>query len=98
HVLRRARDLLDTATRGAVHFPRQVIALFTAAVHPRNRSLDGALTLEQLQDQRAALGHRLAACTRAVRAAPADGRLARHRRRQPAPTASQTVANPLNNY
>ena len=36
HVLRRARDLLATATRGAVRFPRQVIALFTEATHWRN--------------------------------------------------------------
>jgi transposase len=36
HLLRRARELLETATRGAVRFPRQVIGLFTAAVHLRN--------------------------------------------------------------
>lgn len=36
HLLRRARELLETATRGAVRFPRQVIELFTGAVHLRN--------------------------------------------------------------
>src|SRR4051794_25337769 len=35
HVLRRAQELLDPARRGAVHFPRQVIALFTDAIHAR---------------------------------------------------------------
>ncbi|HJT77461.1 MAG TPA: IS66 family transposase [Gemmataceae bacterium] len=36
HLLRRAREMLETATRGAVRFPRQVIELFTGAVHLRN--------------------------------------------------------------
>ena len=39
HVLRRARDLLATATRGAVHFPQRVISLFTEAIHLRNEHL-----------------------------------------------------------
>ena len=37
HVLRRARDMLGWAARGAVRFPRQVVALFTEAIHWRNR-------------------------------------------------------------
>jgi transposase len=41
HLLRRARELLETATRGAVRFPRQVVALFTGAVHLRNDYLEG---------------------------------------------------------
>jgi transposase len=41
HLLRRARELLESATRGAVRFPRQVIALFTGAVHLRNEYLAG---------------------------------------------------------
>ena len=44
HVLRRARDLLASATRGAVRFPRQVIALFTEAIHWRNGYVPGART------------------------------------------------------
>ncbi|HZN68589.1 MAG TPA: IS66 family transposase [Tepidisphaeraceae bacterium] len=36
HLLRRAREMLETATRGAVRFPRQVVELFTGAVHLRN--------------------------------------------------------------
>ena len=38
-MLRRARDLLATATRGAVHFPQRVISLFTEAIHLRNEHL-----------------------------------------------------------
>jgi transposase len=41
HLLRRAREMLETATRGAVHFPRQVIELFRGAVHLRNEYLAG---------------------------------------------------------
>jgi transposase len=41
HLLRRAREMLETATRGAVRFPRQVIELFTGAVHLRNEHLQG---------------------------------------------------------
>jgi transposase len=36
HILRRARDLLETAVGGAVRFPRQVIELFTGAIHLHN--------------------------------------------------------------
>jgi len=44
HLLRRAREMLEGATRGAVHFPRQVIALFTGAVHLRNEYLVGRVS------------------------------------------------------
>lgn len=52
HVLRRARDLLATATRGAVHFPQRVVALFTEAIHLRNRHLldARAVTLKHLRE------------------------------------------------
>jgi transposase len=41
HVLRRARELAATARGGAVRFPRQVIDLFTGAIHLRNEYLAG---------------------------------------------------------
>ena len=42
HVLRRVRELEAKATRGAVHYPRRLIALLTEAIHLRNRhSKDG---------------------------------------------------------
>jgi transposase len=44
HLLRRAREMLEGATRGAVRFPRQVIELFTGAVHLRNEYLAGRVS------------------------------------------------------
>lgn len=78
HPLRRARDLLAAATRGAVHFPRRVIALFTAAVHWRNRYLRGEVTLAQLQAQRDDLDARLLALAYPRRVVPDYERLAQH--------------------
>lgn len=78
HVLRRARESLQTATRGAVHFPRQVIALFTQAVHERNRFLRGELSLEALQARRDEFDDRLLALARPRRSVPEYDRLARH--------------------
>jgi len=78
HVLRRARELLETATRGAVHFPRRVIALFTDAVHQRNGYLRGQRTLEQLQDLREDFDDRLLALARPAREVAEYERLARH--------------------
>jgi transposase len=78
HLLRRAQELLDTATRGAVRFPRQVIALFTDAIHQRNGFLRGELSLEELQDQREAFDERLLALAGRSRAVPEAERLAKH--------------------
>jgi transposase len=44
HLLRRAREMLEGATRGAVRFPRQVIELFTGAVHLRNEYRAGRVS------------------------------------------------------
>src|SRR6478735_2819673 len=49
HVLHRARELLASATRGAARFPRQVIALFTGAIHWRNATPRGVLTMDELE-------------------------------------------------
>jgi len=78
HVLRRARELLAEAARGAVRFPRQVIALFTEAVHARRRHLRGELGLEALQDLRPAFEARLEELAGRPRAVPEYARLARH--------------------
>jgi transposase len=78
HVLRRARELLGAATRGAVRFPRQVIALFTEAIHSRNRFLRGELPLEELQALRDEFDERLLALARRPRRAPEYERLAWH--------------------
>lgn len=78
HVLRRARDMLEWATRGAVRFPRQVIALFTAAIHRRNECLRGALTPEELAAQRDAFDGRLLELAGRPRRVPEHERLAQH--------------------
>jgi transposase len=80
HVLRRARDLLATATRGAVRFPRQVIGLFTEAIRWRNTTPPGVLTMDQLDRQREAFDDRLLALVRRPRAVPEYATLARHLR------------------
>jgi transposase len=78
HVLRRARDLLDRATRGAVRFPRQVIALFTEAIHLRNEYLRGAIPLDAVQDQRDVFDHRLLALVRRPRRVAEHATFATH--------------------
>jgi transposase len=78
HVLRRARELLDGATRGAVRFPRQVIALLTEAIHARNQHLRGVVTLAALQDRRDEFDARLRDLAGRPRLVPAYERLAQH--------------------
>jgi len=78
HPLRRARDLLETAKGGAVHFPRQVIALFSEAVHSRNDYHRGVLTLDQLRDQRDVFDDRLLALLNRPRTVPSYTTFANH--------------------
>ncbi|HVK07444.1 MAG TPA: IS66 family transposase [Gemmataceae bacterium] len=77
-VLRRARDLLASATRGAVRFPRQVIALFTEAIHWRTGYVPGAWTDDRLDAHRGAFDDRLLALVRRPRAVPEYATLAKH--------------------
>ena len=78
HLLRRARELLETATRGAVRFPRQVIGLFTEAIHLRNRHLRGEASADDLAAARDRFDERLLALTERPRTDPANERLAEH--------------------
>jgi transposase len=78
HVLRRAQELLDRSTRGAVHFPRRVLALFQEAIHWRNRYLLGAVTLPALENQREAYDERLWQLIRSPRRGDEHERLAQH--------------------
>ena len=78
HVLRRAQDLLATAVRGAVRFPRQVIALLTEAIHLRNDYRRGLMTLDQLQDQRDTFDDRLLTLLNRPRTVPAYTTFANH--------------------
>jgi transposase len=59
HILRRVRELEAKAKRGAVHYPRKLIALFTEAIHLRNRHLKGELTAEKLKEARKEFDRRL---------------------------------------
>jgi transposase len=78
HVLRRARELLAEATGGAVHFPRQVLALFSDALHWRNAAPRGRLPEEARQRQREAFDARLLQLLRSRRRVPAYRTLAKH--------------------
>jgi transposase len=78
HVLRRARGLLETATRGAVRFPRQLIALLTAAIHLRNRHLAGEVPAEALAGARDDFEERLLELLVVRRAVPEYERLSWH--------------------
>lgn len=50
HVLRRARELLATATRGAVHYPRRLITLFQEAIQLRRGRLSARARAEARDD------------------------------------------------
>ena len=78
HVLRRARELLAEATRGAVRFPRQVLALFTEAVQLRNRQRAGVVSIAGLRAARERFEERLLGLVAADRAVPAYETLAGH--------------------
>jgi transposase len=78
HVLRRVRELQAKATRGAVHYPRQLIALFTEAIHLRNRHLKGEVSGEQLRQARAPYDLRLRELAQPAREVPAYETLSAH--------------------
>lgn len=78
HILRRAREMLEWASRGAVHFPRQVIALFTEAIHLRNECLRGAVPAEDLAARREGFDDRLLELAGRPRCVAEHERLAKH--------------------
>ena len=78
HILRRVRDLEAKAKRGAVHYPRKLIALFTEAIHLRNRYLKGEVTAEQLAQARKAFDGRLRRLAWPAREVPAYETLSEH--------------------
>jgi transposase len=78
HLLRRLRELLATATRGAVRLPRALIGLFTQAIHRRNEHLAGRVTALELERSRDEDEDRLLALVRARRSVPAYRALCRH--------------------
>jgi transposase len=78
HILRRVRDLEAKAKRGAVHYPRQLIVLFTEAIHLRNRYLKGEVTAEQLAQARKTFDGRLRRLAWPAREVPAYETLSAH--------------------
>lgn len=78
HVLRRARELLDGAVRGAVRFPRQLIALFTGAIHARNQGEFAGKSIEELETRREEFDERLLELIRTPRVVPAYATFAKH--------------------
>lgn len=78
HVLRRARDLLATAVGGAVRFPRQVIALFTEAIHLHNEYAAGRVAAAVWECARDLFDLRLLALVRVERVVPAYETLSVH--------------------
>src|SRR3954465_10504238 len=78
HVLRRVRDLEAKATRGAVHYPRKLITLFTEAIHLRNRYKKGEVSAEQLRQARKGFDARLRDLAWPAREGPAYETLSAH--------------------
>jgi hypothetical protein len=56
HIIKRVRELAAKATRGAVHYPRKLLALFTEAIHLRNRHLKGEVPAAERKQARKRLG------------------------------------------
>lgn len=78
HVLRRVRELEAKAKRGAVHYPRKLIALFTEAIHLRNRYKKGEVSAEQLRPARQEFDRRLRDLAWPAREVPAYETLSAH--------------------
>ena len=78
HLLRRCRELLDRATRGAVVFPRRVKALLQEGLAARDERDAGRLTAARAAARADELDARMRALLRPVKAHRANERFARH--------------------
>lgn len=78
HILRRAREMLEDAVGGAVHFPRQVIHLFTGAIHLHNEYRAGRATAAVLECARDDYEEQLLRLLNVERAVPAYATLSAH--------------------
>ena len=78
HIIRRTRELEAKAKRGAVHYPRKLIALFTEAIHLRNRHLKGEVTAAQLKEARKEFDRRLRELAYPPRTVPEYETLSEH--------------------
>ena len=78
HILHRARDMLLGARGGAVHFPRQVIGLFTEAIVLRKAYQRGEVSLATMAGSRADFENRLMGLIVPTRLNPDNARLSNH--------------------
>jgi transposase len=78
HLLRRAKELLETATRGAVCFPRRLQALFHQALDLRDRHACGQLSSHGLAVARGRLESQLYEAIAPPKTNAANERLAQH--------------------
>jgi transposase len=78
HLLRRAREMLEDARGGGVRFPRQVIDLFTGAIHLRNEYQAGRVAAAVLECARDDYEERLLRLLQVPRVASVNAKLAGH--------------------
>jgi len=78
HLLRRCRELLETATRGAVRFPRRVKDLLQGALDLRDRHAAGEVSRHGLAVARGRLENQLSDLTFPPKTNEANERLAQH--------------------
>lgn len=78
HLLRRCREMLQIATRGAVVFPRKVKALLQESLGTRDRRDAGELTLKGSRAAATRLDRRMHKLLDPIKTHPANERLAMH--------------------
>ena len=78
HILRRARDLAESATRSAAQFPRQIVDLFGRALSVRDRFRAGRISSQTMGSRGLTLMDELGRLTRHPKRNAANDRLARH--------------------
>lgn len=78
HLLRRCRELLETATRGAVRFPRALKRLLQQALGLRDRFAEGQVTPHGLAVARGRLAAQLWRLIEPIKNHPAHERFAEH--------------------
>jgi transposase len=81
HLLRRCRDLLETATRGAVNFPRKVMAILQDALAFRDLRDAATLLPECCANAGGGLEYAMERLLGPIKIHPANERLAGHLRR-----------------
>ena len=78
HLLRRCRELLERATRGAVIFPRKVKALLQEALEVRDQRDTRQMTVTAAKAKGDALDQRMKKLLEPIKTHPANERFAKH--------------------